>query len=65
MARVIAENAARATFNDDDFIGSAQDMRLTAAHVASAASGTTVIRKLDVSDGSDGDYRTYFELRKN
>jgi len=65
MARVIAENAARATLNDDDFIGSAQDMRITAAHLASAASGTTVIRKLDVFDGSDGDYRTYFDLRKN
>jgi hypothetical protein len=60
----VAESTDGWTDNADERVGYTQELRITSANLAAAHTGTTINKTLSVSDGSDGSYRMYFELRR-
>jgi hypothetical protein len=60
----VAESTDGWTDNADERVGYVQELRITAANLAAAHTGTTIGKTLSVSDGGDGSYRMYFELRR-
>jgi len=60
----VAEATDGWTDNADERVGGVQELRITAANLAAAHTGTTISKTLQVADGGDGTYRMYFELRR-
>jgi hypothetical protein len=64
MFDYINQTADATASNQDDMVGRPVELRITAANLAAAATGTPIDKTLQVNDGGDGSYRMYFELRK-
>ncbi len=60
----VAESTDGWTDNADERVGGVQELRITAANLQAAHTGTTISKTIQVNDGSDGSYRMYFELRR-
>jgi len=60
----VAESTDGWTDNADERVGGVQELRITAANLAAAHTGTPIVKTLEVNDGGDGRYRTYYRLTR-